>query len=232
MKMTAPEYTLTKEEKRFQKYHHRLMRETMIARAHLKLWERLENYKSDYLGELNQARHFFTFTTGAHLDDTLLILSRILDKRGRDAPLTIWTFLNFAEQNLEIFSTPAFKKRVGHKAHYDDFWIQEHTPITRKEINEDRKKLTEVESTISKLMTWRDKVIAHIDRRFLIGESISKKYPLQYQELQRVVNTLAEILNRYSRAYESLQYYEGFPNEDDVQLIMDCIRFYIQEHNK
>ncbi len=107
---------LPDKEKLFQKYYDRLILETLHARAHLKLWERLEKYKAtSYIDELNQAPHFFTFTTKAHLDDILLTLSRILDKH--EDSLSIWKFLNFAEQkqNLEIFSNEAFSQRMKGK---------------------------------------------------------------------------------------------------------------------
>ncbi len=72
---------LTQAEQYFQKYYDELMRQTINARAHLKLWEPLESYKSSYLEELSQAPHFFTFTIQAHLDDALTTLSRIIRKQ-------------------------------------------------------------------------------------------------------------------------------------------------------
>lgn len=217
----------------FQKYYDKLIWETIHARAHLKLWERLESYKASYLKELNQAPHFFTFTLKAHLDDVLVILSRILDRRRRGDPLSIWKFLDFAEQNLEIFSNEAFSQRMREKSNYDEYWVKSHTPITQKEIEEDRQKLTGLQNTINNLITWRDKVIAHIDRKFLLaGKIVSKEYPLQRQQLQEVIDTLFKILNRYSGAYTSSSYAEIFPGEDDAQFVMDCIRSHIQERKK
>ena len=217
-------------EEYFQKYYDKLIWQTLYARAHLKLWERLESYKSNYLKELNQTPHFFTFTIRAHLDDALLTLSRILDKH--EDSLSIWKFLDFVEQNHKIFSNQAFRQRIKGNPHYESL-IKSHTPITLKEIEEDRQKLGSLKDTIDNIKEWRDTVLAHIDRKFYLkGKVISRKHPLQAQQLKRVINTLVKILNRYSAAYKSSTFLEKFPGEDDVQHVMDFIRFYIQEQNK
>ncbi len=222
---------LSQAEEYFQKYYDELMRQAINARAHLKLWERLEKYRSSYLKELNQAPHFFTFTMRAHLDDALMTSSRIM--RKQKGALTIWKFLNFAEKNSEIFSDEAFSQRMKQKPDYDEDWGKSHTPITRKEIEEDKQKLSNLEHTINNLITWRDKVIAHIDRKFLVtGKIISKEYPLERQQLQEVIDTIVEILNRYSYAFNSSTFLEKIPGEDDVQYVMDFIRSHIQERKK
>jgi hypothetical protein len=222
---------LPQAEKYFQKYHKKLIWETQNTRAHLELWERLERYKSSHLKELNQAPHFFTFTIKAHLDDALLILSRILDRH--EDSLSIWKFLNFVEQNCQIFSTEAFRQRMMQKPDYDEHWTKSHEPITSKEINEDRQKLAKLEHVISNIKKWRDKLIAHMDHNVITkNKVISKEYPLKRQQLQEVIDTLFKILNRYSRAYNSSTYLEKFVGEDDIKYVMNSIRFDIQEQKK
>ncbi len=224
---------LSQAEKYFQKYYDRLIGQTIDALAHLELWKRLENYKASYLDELSQAPHFFTFTIRAHIDDTLITLSRILDSRRRGDPLNIWKFLDFTEQNCEIFSNQAFSQRMRGKSEHYEYQVKSHRPITQKEIEEDRQKLKGLKQTIDNLITWRDKVLAHVDRKFLLtGKIVSREYPLQRQQLEEVIDTLLEILNRYSYAFKSSTYLEKIPGEDDVQYVMDCIRFYIEEQNR
>jgi mRNA-degrading endonuclease YafQ of YafQ-DinJ toxin-antitoxin module len=228
---------LSQTEEYFQKYYNKLTWETLYARAHLKLWERIEKFKDtsyldeSYLDELNTAPHFFTFTIKAQLDDALLTLSRILDKH--EESLSIWKFLDFAEQNREIFSTQAFHQRMEQNPNYDESWSKSHKPITNDEINEDRQKLAKLEHVISHIKKWRDKVIAHMDLAVTNkNKIISKEYPLKLQQLQEVIDTLFQILNRYSAAFKSLSFAGEFGGEDDVQFVMDCIRFYIEEHKK
>ena len=101
------------------------------------------------------------------------------------------------------------------------------------DIGEDRGKLKDLQQTINNLSKWRDKVIAHIDQQFLISEkNISTEYPLKIDQFHEIISIIFHILNRYSGAYESSEYAEQYPNEDDIQFVMDCIRFKIEEHHK
>jgi len=221
---------LSQKERLFQKYYDKLIWETILARARLKLNERLDNYRSNYLRELNQAPHFFRLTMLAHYDDALLTLSRILDRH--EDSLSIWKFLNFVEQNCRIFSNQAFRQRMKENPNYESL-IESHTPITRKEINEDRQKFGNLEGTISRIRDLRDKVLAHTDRTFyLSGKITTKKYTFERKKLYKVIDTLVEILNGYSGAYNSSTYSERFLGEDDVQYVMDFIRSHIQERKK
>ena len=231
--MTTSEYKPNKKEQRFQRYYDELIRQTLHARAHLKLFERLENYRTDYPHELRKANHFFGFTIKAHLDDALMTLSRILDDRRRRDPLTIWKFLNFAEQNLGIFSNEAFSKRTKGKSDYYDSLVESHKPIARREIEKDRQKLNDLESTINNLITWRDKVIAHIDPHYLrSGKRIDEDYPLEIQQLNEAIDTVAQTLNRYSQAYHTETWLKEYLGENDIQEVMNAIRFRIQERKK
>lgn len=181
--MTNSDYKPTDKEQLFLKYYEKLIWETLYARAHLKLGERLENFKDDYHDELIQAPHFFTFTIRAHFDDSLMILSRIL-RRQRKA-LTISRFLDFVEQNSEIFSKEAFSQRMIGKSNYK-YEINSHTPITTKEIKEDRQKLTDLQDTVRNLVTWRDKILAHIDEEFLVSDKkISRRIPFAKSTITR-----------------------------------------------
>ena len=116
---------------------------------------------------------------------------------------------------------------------YYEYQIKSHIPITPKVIQEDRQKLENLKETMDSLKRWRDNVLAHNDRQFYLkGKIISEEYHLQRQQLQEVIDTLFKILNRYSRAYDSSTFREKFLGEDDVQSVMDFIRFNIQERRK
>ena len=231
--MTNSEYQPTEKEQLFLIYYDKLIKETLHARAHLKLFEKLEDYRTSYQRELKKAKHFFGFTIKAHLDDSLLTLSRILDKRTYCDPLTIWKFLNFAEQNLEIFSNKAFSQRMKGKSDYYDSLVESHEPITREEIEEDKQKLNSLENTITNLITWRDKVIAHIDRDYLLsGKRIDEDYPLEIKQLNETIDTVAQTLNRYSQAFHNKSCLKEYLGEDDIQEVMNAIRLSIQERKK
>ena len=161
--MTTSDYQPTEEEKLFRGYYENLISEIIYARAHLQLWERLKNYTaSDYIDELNCAPFFFQLTMKSHFDDALLTLSRILDQH--EDSLSIWKFLNFAEQNLGIFSTQAFQRRMMHRPD----WFESHTPMKLEEIQEHRLTLYNSKQVIDNIKKWRDKRLAHFDRELHI----------------------------------------------------------------
>ena len=73
----------------------------------------------------------------------------------------------------------------------------------------------------------------HSDRRFVRrGKVSAKKYDLQREKLYGVIDTLGEILNRYSRSYNGSNFRLESLGEDDVQTVMDYIRFHIEERKK
>ena len=228
--MTTSEYKPNKKEQLFSKYYKELIWETIFARAHLKLSERLEKYKADYLKELNQAPHFFILTIRAHIDDALLTLSRILNVH-KDS-LNIWKFLNFVEQNREIFSEEVFSQRIKDNPYHGSL-VKSHKSVTCKEIEEDRRKLENLEDTITKVKDLRDTVLAHHDRRSIVrGRITAETHDVQREKLYEVIDSLVMTLNRYSSAYNSSSFSEKFSGEDDIHGIMDSIRFHIQERKK
>ena len=226
---------LSEQEQYFLKYYYKLINEILCARAHLNLWECLEKYKStSYVAEFNNAEYFFTFTQKAHLDDVILTLSRIVDTHENS--LTLWKFLNYAEQKREIFSMKAFKERMKNEPDYEIYWknkVKDHKPLAITEIEEDRQKLKKLSQIVNNISTWRDKVLAHIDRQYLLsGRNFTKEFPLRLQQLQEIIKTLFNILSRYSGAFNSSEYDEEISGENDIQFVMDCIRFYNEECNR
>ena len=221
--MHSPGYKPSEAEKQFIKYHNKLQRETLNAIVHLKLWEQLENCTSNYLDELNYAPDFFLFTIKSHVDDAVLTLSRILDIH--ESSLSIWKFLNFVEQNCKIFSAQAFQQRMSHRPE----WLKSHRPVELEEIQAHRQKLENPKDVVSSIKTWRDKVLAHIDRRFFLKH---KNVNVKREKLQEVIEILTEILNRYSVAFDSSFYAFNFAGINDVQIIIDAIHTALEERKR
>lgn len=224
--MTESEYQPTKEEALFLKYYEELIKETTYARAHFKLWELLIDSTTEYIHELNEAPHFFRLTIKSHLDDAILTLSRILDINTRS--LSIWKFLNFVEQNRDIFSTQSFQKHTIMSQFHEDL-RKNHTPITLNDIQEHRNELDSLKQVMDKIKTWRDKKLAHIDRKFHLK---SINIILQRQQVHHVIDTIAHILNKYSGAYHASSWSIRFVGEDDIQGILNAVRFRKNEHKK
>ncbi len=207
--MTTSNYEPTLQEKRFLKYHERLVKELQHANLHFSLWKRLENYRADYLKELNQAHVFFRSTIEAHLEAALLHIFRVIDTH-KDS-VNIWTFLRFCDENQEIFSVEALSQH-------------------RTDIDEDKKKLETLRPITKNLKLWRNKAFAHIDEKFVQDEvDVVKQHPIEIGQVEETITTLFRILNRYLLAYGHPTWLIALPGEDDIQTVMDAIRLMIQE---
>lgn len=224
--MDVSEYQPTKEETLFLKYYDKLIKETTHARAHLKLWQKLVDYRVDYLDELNQSPHFFQLTIKAHLDNAILTISRILDKHG--SSLSIWKFLNYVEQNRQIFSIQAFKRHIVNRQYYQEL-VESHIPIKLENIQEHRSELDNLNQVINDIKKWRDRLLAHTDRRAYLR---SRNVSIKKEQIDGVIDIIARILNKYSNAYHASTFSIQYVGEDDVQGIMDAIRFKKEEEEK
>ena len=218
-------------ESKYEKYYNSIIREMINARMHLRLYKRLEEAREGYLKELNQAPGFFSFTIKAHLDAGLMHVFRVIKKQR--SSITIWKFLDFVDSNLEpLFSRDAFSSRKGKDSFYEDR-VTGYRAVTTEDVKNDREKLDEFKQVIENIITWRDKKGAHIDEKFALKQiDVSKDYPVTLKELEDITMVIADILNRYSAAYDSSTYAVDMPGDYGVQVVLDAIRLHLEERQK
>lgn len=227
--MTVSNHELTPKEKEFVKYHARLRGELNSANWHFAICKHLQELGKTYLDELNVAPAFFRLTRDAHALAAAMRLNRFFDKgKGH---LTVYVFLDFVEQNLDIFSNQAFEERIrGGKTSYE-IAMRTHTEITSQIVEQDRQRLDQL--PIDKLRKWRNKALAHIQKEYVLEDiNVFKQYPLTPAQVDEIINTLHEILNRYSNAYESVTWSKELYLEHGMQEVMEAIRFKIGEKSK
>jgi hypothetical protein len=208
-------------------YFYALRDEMHNALVHLKFYDLMQGARNDYQVELNEIWTFWGFTIDAHRDATILALSKMLEQRKkRNDSITIWKFLDFIENNLELFDREIYLKRCRSKYGYDDIARKIHKKLTPVNINSDRKRLEEYRRIIDNVMGWRDKKVAHNDSEFYFGNRrVSEEYPISSKQLAEIVEQLKKIFNKYSLAYDSVEYSFNVPGDDDVRLMLDAIRF-------
>lgn len=234
--MTDSNYKPSVQEEQFLKYHQRLIDELRWANMHFKVWKQVRNHTTDYLRELNQASAFFSSTIKAHLDSAVMHLSKILDKHGK--ALSIWKFLNFVEQNQDIFSMHAFSQHMIAKYGYEvqdriEKRFKLHAPITTETVDEDRRRLNSLNRAIRNLERWRHKQFAHIDMKSVLqGVNITKQYPIQLGKFEEIIKTLHDILDRYSIAYHAVGHSMDMSFESGLKTILTSIRFRNEEERK
>jgi hypothetical protein len=162
-----------------------------------------------------------------------MTISRFIDQR--DDCLQLHSFFELVRNNLSLFSTPAFKKRLADKGTSEEdikHWARLHVEITAQMVNEDEAKLKSM--PIEHLISWRHKKLAHIDKtRALKNIDVMKTNPVTVKEIDDILTTLDEILNRYGIAYDGVQWLIGLPPvKSQMGYMMDAIKFFRQSRKE
>jgi hypothetical protein len=225
-KQQKQEEVIESVEEKYGDYFYALLDGMHNALVHLKFYDLMQKSRSDYQSELNEVRTFWDFTIDAHRDAAILCLSKMLEERkSRDDSVTVWKFLGFIENNLALFDRKLCLKRCRSKYGYDDIARENHKKLTLADINSDRRNLEEYRKVINNVLGWRDKKVAHNDKRFSFGNMrVSEKYPISFEQLTDITEQLKKIFNRYSLAYDSTEYAFNVPGDYGVQLILEAIR--------
>lgn len=214
-------------EEEFSRYHKRLRDELNKANWHFSIVKYISDIGKDYHKELNQAPGFWGLTINAHMSCALARLNNFFGEEKVMKHLHMRSFLDFIEQNLGIFSNQAFKKRLCKEGRYDELAAKFNSEITIEKVKSDRQKLSKL--PISSLTKWRNKILSHIDKNYVARNvDITKRYPIQMKHIEQIIDTLDDMLNEYSLAYDFSTYNKGLAIEDGIKYILDAVRFKLQ----
>ncbi len=141
------------------------------------------------------------------------------------------SFFRFVDENRNLFSAVSFKQRLlaqGHDSEYCEHFAQLHDDITDEMVAEDRARI--VSLPVDNLIAWRHTKLAHIEKK-LVTENVDimKEKRVTIQEIDTILITLHEILNRYRIVFDGVQWILGLPPaKPQIEYIMDAISFYRQ----
>lgn len=216
-------------DEQFVAYYDKLRNELNKAHTHYEISKCLKKAIQTHNAEFNEATTFFALTIDAHLFATVMSISRFTD-RQRDS-LHLKVFFKFVLDNLDMFSADNFKRRLRIKGTDDEdceYWAAKHTDITCEMVSQDKARIKSLR--ISNIRTWRDKKIAHIEKDLVIKNiDIMKEHPVTIQEIDNIIDTFHEILNRYRVAYDGTAWAIGLPSVDhQITYVMDAITSYRQ----
>jgi hypothetical protein len=218
---------MTTAEEEFEKYHQKLRNELNRVNWHFRVLEYFRENGNSYLREFNQAPAFWGLTINAHLFSTLTRLNNFFGRKEKVKHLHMSSFLDFVEQNLNIFSTQAFRRRLRKEGRYDELAHSFKGHITVEKIAQDRQRLRDL--PISSLKGWRREILSHLDRNFVAQNvDIAKKYPIKMSHLKTIIDTLDKMLNEYSLAYDFSTHSKDLTIEHGIKYILDAIRFKLQ----
>ena len=128
-----------------------------------------------------------------------------------------------------MFSTEAYKRRLidnGVDREDCERWAKLHIAITAEMVDQDQERIAKL--PVNNLKIWRNKKLAHIERDFVTNSiDIMEAYPVTISEIDTILITLHEILDRYRIAYDGIEWILGLPpTKLQMEYIMDAISFY------
>jgi len=219
----------TTAEEQFINYAKRLRDELDNAYTHYEIAKTLREFGRARRSDFSEATTFFQVTIQANLFAAVMTINRLIDKPAKC--LQLHNFFKLVRKNLDLFSTPAFKKRLKDRGMSDEYvedWARLHVEITTEIVDEDEAKVKSL--PVTNLISWRHATLAHIDKaRALNNTDIMATNPVTVKEIDDILTTLDDVLNRYSSSYDGVHYEIGLPPvKYQMEYIIDAIDFYRQ----
>ena len=216
---------VTGKEEEFIRLNHILRGELNNANWHFITWKCLWDSVESYSNEMNVAHTFFTLSMRGHLLETLLRLNKLFEK-GEDSTNNIAYFLDFAEKNMDIFAAPAADRRKRNEEEMIlEKQVEEVKPsqITQDVIKEHRRKVKGL--PIKDLKKWEDATSLYVDRKVAKKNiSVFDECPVDIEEIDRTIDTLHEILNVYSVAYDGQSWDKDLIFTHGIKNMLDAIK--------
>jgi hypothetical protein len=156
-------------------------------------------------------------------------ICRFIDKPSKSLHLD--NFFKLIKNNLYLFSHESYKRRLldeGRDADDCEYWVKRHQEITSDMVDQDKAKIENL--PIKNLKIWRDKKLAHIEKELVIEEiDIMREYPVKIKEIDDILITLHDMLNRYKIAYDGVEWVLGLPSpKHQIHQLFDAISHYRQ----
>ena len=161
--------------------------------------------QGEYTLAMTQSQTFWSLVFGALQDSVLSGLCRIYDQDQR--ALTLRTLLGTIQDKPAFLPVPT-------------------TPISDAQIQQDLDYVSQEKNVVVKhLMQWRYKLIAHRDtKKVTSGQRISDDFPIKYDDLQALINTGFEILNRYGVTFFRSSMQPRVSGAGDHAWVLDTLR--------
>jgi hypothetical protein len=214
-------------ETQFVVYLKKLRNELDTAYTHYEIAKTLRTFRVERHADFSEAITFFQETINANLFSTIMTICRFMDTSSDCLQLN--AFFKLLRNNLEIFSNEAYKKRLLDKGTNSGdlkHWVNIHLEITQKIVDDDEVKFKNL--PVTNIRKWRNKKLAHIDKKRAISNSdIMKTNPVTVKEIDDILITLNDVLNRYSSSFDGVTHVIGLPPvKYQMEYIMDALSTY------
>lgn len=192
---------LKKEIEKYLKYYYEIKKE-------FDLYKHIKKKVLTYPNETKQISFFLQAVLNSLLKSSLLDISKILDNRNDK---NIYRLLEVCNQNIKLF-------------------CEEENSI--KEKNEKiktikllKEKVDNKQDLIKKIIKYRDKSLAHTDKKYFGDVSkLFKEYKTTYEEIEGILELIVNSLNELLYSLSNTTYVFNNEYRDDYTYILECIK--------
>jgi hypothetical protein len=173
---------------KFKNYRFDLVVICTNGRTYLHLWKKIFNLFSKNKELFQLSPTFFAFARDGLLECAVSNLMKLYDVH-KDS-FSVYTYLNFAEQNMGILFKKKNQKNI------------------KKEIKLDRDRLSKEKTSLGNLKIWRDKRLYHLEKEYA-GDlnQVFREHTITIGQLDNLYSLAKDILNRYSIYFDEKENY-------------------------
>jgi hypothetical protein len=199
-----------------------LVYELIDANDYFRLHQDLNADIQDYQVEFNQSAAFWTFTTRALMDASLIRLCRAYDPLDSKPNLTLRNFLDTIHANLHFFDEPNFRERLKANPFVDSLAAAPRKPDATQ-LQNDLVAVSSADPSVKKLITWRHMYFAHrsYSSALNLGVFTTQNFFL-FAEIKALIDNGLRIVNFYSSLF-SAEAHTSFPVKD-YKYLLDAVR--------
>ncbi len=218
------DYTLEDDEE-LEQLIEELSHDIVYSKVYYDLFRDLTGSIEEYGREFDQTPVFWNLTLQAHKDAFFIRLCRVYDQQ--DNALHLHNWLKIIQANIHLFEADRFKERTD--TTFSRVLDSEARKPDLDQLKEDVKLVKPSNPLVKRLMVLRNNVFAH---RSASGAKqdidFFEEYPIQYLEVESLIDRAINILNRYSGLFQATEYYDEIVGGDDYEFILESIRSEIE----
>lgn len=207
-----------------------LSNDVVNANIHWKMRCDLINSLQKYPLVGPQSNTFWHYTLKAHATSTIINLCRIYEKRQGTLNLLEW--LKTIQDNLNLFETSAFKKRLAGNEFVDSLALEARCP-DKSTLEADIANCSPSDSLVKKLMDYRGDFFAHKNTDIAIGNKLIQAEQLPSDEdISALLERAITIFNRYSYLFQAETYSTNVIGRDDYKYIFSCVNSAVEKSRR
>ncbi len=175
----------------------------------------------------SQSDTFWYLTLTAIQDARMIHLCRFYDQESKS--LNLYNFLETIKHFRNYFEKEGFEQRLRDNPFVEELSKEDRLPNI-DQFNNDLEFSSTNNDLVKRLMIWRNNIIAHKGAKNVLNKNdILEKNPLSASELQVLLDTGFNILNRYSYLYKALSWSRNIVGQDDYNSLLKFLNLGLEK---